>query len=465
MTGKVKTMYTKTTENIKLPQWGMKDHPDWLTDMNEAFQTIDKSYGEQGQVTEEMKENIKTLTTAMQGVEETVASMKEVIDALDPIEQNPTIININTNITKLNDEINTINGTISSHTSQLDELTSHVSVMDSDITTLKTNMTNVQEYITNITTQINSLESGMDEVKNKLQEHTTQLTTLNSTIENINTTLTGLQESVTHAQTTADQAVTDSANALQTATTANNSATTALNTAQLAHSDSENALHIANEAKNIAQEALDNSGSGSEPSDLPDRVTNLETDVSTIESGLTTINSNISTLTEKVELANTNSNNSLNKTNELETKITSMITATNINDITLTLYTSILPEMNDFFNLPDNEICCFNVKLAGFTLFYFELRLIAKKTISSNDVPEMNMLITGFPTPKNNICSSPIIGIITEPDTTTSLIGPVYMSILKTNTENILVCDSTIILSDMLIGSSLMISGCYIIGE
>lgn len=77
----------------------------------------------------------------------------------------------------------------------------------------------------------------------------------------------------------------------------------------------------------------------------------------------------------------------------------------------------------------------------------------------------MYMLITGFPTPKNNICSSPIIGIITEPDTTTSLIGPVYMSILKTNTENILVCDSTIILSDMLIGSSLMISGCYIIGE
>lgn len=39
--------YTKSTVNLKLPQWEENDYPTWLTDVNQAFSNIDTNAGDQ----------------------------------------------------------------------------------------------------------------------------------------------------------------------------------------------------------------------------------------------------------------------------------------------------------------------------------------------------------------------------------------------------------------------------------
>lgn len=321
-------MYTKTTPNLKLPQWGFNQHPDFVTDFNEAFQTIDKAYGEQGAVTEEMKENISTLTTAMKGVEDSVASMKEIVDALDPLDQNPVITGIKSDIATLQASMIDVHSSITTMTTQIQGLTDHVSIMDSDITTIKNQITDITGNITTIMSEITDIQNESATMKTTLSEHTQKLNTINSTIEEITTTITELHTLAEHANSTATRAETTANDALNKANVADDNAKAANQQSALAHQDAENAITIANEAKLIAKEALDNSGGGSEPSDLPERVSNLETAVSNIDTSIQTLSGDITTLTQTAtnlenqlsdtdtELATTTA-----KTNSLETRV------------------------------------------------------------------------------------------------------------------------------------------------
>lgn len=68
-------MFSKETKNLGLPQWQPKDHPDFLTDMNEAFEKID------GGITE-AKENddlVKATAEAVDTLNEKVASLETTV--------------------------------------------------------------------------------------------------------------------------------------------------------------------------------------------------------------------------------------------------------------------------------------------------------------------------------------------------------------------------------------------------
>lgn len=156
-------MYTKTTQNLKLPQWTFNDHPDFLTDINNAFEVIDTSYGEQGQVTAEMKENIQTLIVGMKTVEESLQEMQKVVDELGNLEDSPVITKIQQDISTLTENYNTLSTNVQANTTQLKSLSDHVNVIDSDINTLKNNISDINSNITTILGDITELQNSVDE--------------------------------------------------------------------------------------------------------------------------------------------------------------------------------------------------------------------------------------------------------------------------------------------------------------
>lgn len=54
-------MTSGTTENLNLPQYEMHDHPDFLTEINEAFRTIDSAITELQAEVALIKESVTSL--------------------------------------------------------------------------------------------------------------------------------------------------------------------------------------------------------------------------------------------------------------------------------------------------------------------------------------------------------------------------------------------------------------------
>lgn len=66
--------YSAQTEKLRLPQWvqGSKDHPDFLTDVNQAFEKIDGFAQGIGNTVDGLPEQVEEVATILQSVQEDV---------------------------------------------------------------------------------------------------------------------------------------------------------------------------------------------------------------------------------------------------------------------------------------------------------------------------------------------------------------------------------------------------------
>lgn len=120
-------MFGKSTENLGLPQWQPKDHPDFLTDINNAFKDIDSAYGTTSTSLDLVKKQIEEITetnnshdTLLKKHTEEISNIKDSIQGiqgLDGISETiEGIIETNTeqseSITQINDSITTLTNTL-----------------------------------------------------------------------------------------------------------------------------------------------------------------------------------------------------------------------------------------------------------------------------------------------------------------------------------------------------------------
>lgn len=68
--------YTKTTQNLKLPQWVADDHPDFLTDINNAFKSIDDNAGKTAGEIGTIPQQVEQLTALTQSQGEDITTLQ-----------------------------------------------------------------------------------------------------------------------------------------------------------------------------------------------------------------------------------------------------------------------------------------------------------------------------------------------------------------------------------------------------
>lgn len=112
--------YSATTNKLRLPQWvqGTKDHPDFLTDMNQAFEKIDGFAEGIGNTVDGLPEQVEELSTL-------VVSMQE---------------------------------DVGEHTTELASLGVRVGIQEN-------NVANLGERVGNLTTRIGDAESVVDKIE------------------------------------------------------------------------------------------------------------------------------------------------------------------------------------------------------------------------------------------------------------------------------------------------------------
>lgn len=69
-------MYSKSTENLKLPQWEATDHPAFLTDMNQAFKKIDDVVSPQGESLAELQNKVSLLSDLSTSQQEDIEQLR-----------------------------------------------------------------------------------------------------------------------------------------------------------------------------------------------------------------------------------------------------------------------------------------------------------------------------------------------------------------------------------------------------
>ena len=160
-------MYSKETKNINLPQWTPNDHPDFLTDMNTAMETIDRAIGA---VDENMTINNKKIAALNQSQDSTnqaLAAINETLAGYPTI--NESIENINESINDLHTKnsnnsktIVTMQAQITANTNSLSDVHQSIVEISKDIQTNTSNIEAVTEAEAANAAAINELEEKIN---------------------------------------------------------------------------------------------------------------------------------------------------------------------------------------------------------------------------------------------------------------------------------------------------------------
>ena len=229
-------MFEKSTPNLGLPQWSPKDHPDFLTDMNNAFKVLDErvhAEDESADAIAQLVEKVNKLTEDLTAVTADVEVLKDTFNA-DEIEQ------MKDNINTLTDNVANITTAIQNHAASITEITSHLSVIDSDIAAIKSTIVEHTSRISNNETAVTNLNTALSELEGTVNGISTLLSTVETDLQTAQSDIDGLDTRITATNTAVSSLQTD-------VTQASNNAQTALNTANTAHTDAENAINKINQ--------------------------------------------------------------------------------------------------------------------------------------------------------------------------------------------------------------------------
>lgn len=195
-------MYSKETDFLKLPQWEFNDHPDFLTDMNDAFRKIDTGVNTADAGGKEnvkrivnMEARVDLLSEKVQSIDYDVTDVSEKYDELDD-KTNNSIAVLNNSITLANEKISELNEAIT------DEITARTSAdngLDAKITDLDNSVDTINEQISDIQDDISTLESSASNNNNRIDTIENELYDIN------NNTIPVLENRVTELETDNDK--------------------------------------------------------------------------------------------------------------------------------------------------------------------------------------------------------------------------------------------------------------------
>lgn len=217
-------MYSKETDVLKLPQWQPKDHPDFLTDMNEAYRKIDKGYADNLYSHQQLEEQVSALSVDFVTVKEQVADLKEKVDKLVDLEDNPVFIELKERVDKAesdiielqkkdvthDDAIEVINNTLNSIERQLDTIEEHLENHDTefqkhdemirdikiDIAHLQDDIVDLRKHVAECETSVAEMETKVGHIEAEQIRQTEQISNLTEKVDGAVSDVNGLKDQV-----------------------------------------------------------------------------------------------------------------------------------------------------------------------------------------------------------------------------------------------------------------------------
>lgn len=134
---------TNKTTNYELPQWVGTDKPSYLTDFNEAFETIDTAIHDVAEDSSQAISDVADLTDRVETAESTVSSLDTRVDTVESTVQSAstTATNAQQTATSALTTANTANG-------KADTNASNISSLSTAVGTINTTLANTPQYTT-----------------------------------------------------------------------------------------------------------------------------------------------------------------------------------------------------------------------------------------------------------------------------------------------------------------------------
>lgn len=180
-------MYSKETKFLGLPQWGPKDHPDFITDMNDVMKKLDTQAEKTDHDHSDLREQVDALSIDMGTVKEQVAALQEKVDNLVDLEDNPVFIALKEHVDTLQE---TVDGIIQTDNRQ-----------DLDIQQLQAAITRIDETIGIIENHLQQHDSHFDIHDKELSDIKATILHIENDVDDLRSHVTHMEESVAQMET------------------------------------------------------------------------------------------------------------------------------------------------------------------------------------------------------------------------------------------------------------------------
>lgn len=180
-------MYSKETKFLGLPQWGPKDHPDFITDMNDAMKKLDTQAEKTDHDHSDLREQVDALSIDMGTVKEQVAALQEKVDNLVNLEDNPVFIALKEHVDTLQE---TVDGIIQTDNRQ-----------DLDIQQLQAAITRIDETIDIIENHLQQHDSHFDIHDKELSDIKATILHIENDVDDLRSHVAHMEESVAQMET------------------------------------------------------------------------------------------------------------------------------------------------------------------------------------------------------------------------------------------------------------------------
>lgn len=359
MEGDLLQMFSNKTEKLGLPQWSPTDHPDFLTDINGAFKTID-SLGDLKGNQEDQATAIDNLTLQVTNLTQTAIDLKNEIDEINAVVTPEAIKEIQDDISSLTEKTDNLMDKEQLQDTNITEIASHMMLVDSSISNINNKLESYKELIDYNTVSINSNDEDIAALQTALGELQTSAESLTERISTVENTTSANVNSINTLSAAIAELTSNISEITQSITTLSATANTAIQSANTAN-------ELAQQAQTTANEAVNNAATNSNSiSDLSAKVTSntqsiadnksiaegIAATVAGLENRIamaeTDIESNMASIANTLDVA-TNANNTAvqatalanNNTNAInEVRNTAETAATNISSLTQRMTTA-----------------------------------------------------------------------------------------------------------------------------
>lgn len=184
-------MFSKQTEKLGLPQWIGTDHPDFLTDINDAFKKIDENAAGVATEIDGLPDRVKQLADTVTNQQASIATIEGDV-ASDKI----AISNLQTavapvegqgqQIEALGTRIDTAEQKISNVEQDITELQTGIGSTDSNVEQLAGNISDLQSFQTSQESKNTDIEKDISDLQTSVGNNQTAIESLESFQDAVN---------------------------------------------------------------------------------------------------------------------------------------------------------------------------------------------------------------------------------------------------------------------------------------
>ncbi len=168
-------MFSSETPNYGLPKYAPLDHPDFLTDFNNAFKKIDEALFDNKTQGLDVKEEVDAIAVRLDDVEQLANTLQARVNELVSLEDNETFIALKTQVEGLATEVSTAKkvignnkSTITATRNALDAVSLRVDAVETKVADLQHEMTEHDNTFTAINSALEQLRSSTGRIDTKL---------------------------------------------------------------------------------------------------------------------------------------------------------------------------------------------------------------------------------------------------------------------------------------------------------